>query len=293
MRAPRRVLGVAAVSVLILALLGTRITRLDLHYEEARMARAQPLEVLYIPPPKALRVLSLGHSNFMADLLLMRANLYFVDRVFGSRILRWLDTYVETILALDPHNPRVYEWASQAVKFGQEITNEVLKKSNEYARRGIEQFPDHWRFYFDIGFNYHIEWRTDSRAEKERMREKALPYFSIAAALPGSEIDPNLVAELYAQEEQQKRALFTAYLKYWEASPDEQRALRGRITRYRSRAAAERLERAEERWKDELPYVPLGLYELLRGGDAWELPSSWSEVAGSRERSSGDGGEQG
>ncbi len=177
---------------MLLAIVGTRSARLDLRYQAAVSDRAETAETSYVPPPIVLKVMGLGHQGFVADILFLRANMYFINHLFGDRIFSWLDLYLDTILALDPDNSAVYEWASQAVKFGQLISNESLERSNEYARRGIERFPDHWRFYFDIGFNYTVEWKADDPEQQEAMRRKALPYFSVAAALPGSQLDPNL-----------------------------------------------------------------------------------------------------
>ena len=65
------------------------------------------------------------------------------------------------------------EIADQTVKFGQRITPSVLEKSNQYAKDGLEQFPDNWRFYFDIGFNYYHEWAQLPGADSEKLRAKA------------------------------------------------------------------------------------------------------------------------
>ncbi len=271
----RRLLALALVSLLVFGALGTRYSRLDLRYSKAAMHRAEVVETAFLPPPEVLAVLGVGQQSFVADLLFLRANLYFVAHLFGDRIFSWLDTYAHTILALDPDNPRVYEWASQAVKFGQLITHEALERSNAYARRGIERFPDHWRFYFDIGFNYLVEWRPKTEEEHERMRKKALPWFSVAAALPDSELDPNFVAELYLRESDVEMALFHAYLRYFEASDREKDSLLGRINRYESTAVAEELARTEAEWRATWPYLPLTLYELLGSEVKGGVPASW------------------
>ncbi|MEZ4266378.1 MAG: hypothetical protein R3F39_08365 [Myxococcota bacterium] len=162
-----------------------------------------------MPPPIALEARLLGRPAFVADMVFIRANFYFIGHLFTDRIFKWLDLYVETILALDETNPRVYEWASQAVKYGHHL-HETLERSNYYAEQGIERFPDTWRLYFDIGSNYYLEWKVDSPAERDQMRKKALPYFSIAASLPGSSsLDPNFVTEPVPAGERRGAALFT------------------------------------------------------------------------------------
>jgi len=272
----RRLMMVALIAISTLSWLGTRTARLDLKYQAAAVDRAEAAETSYIAPPAVLKVLGLGHQGFVADVLFLRANMYFVNHLFGDRIFEWLDLYLEAILALDPDNPTVYEWASQSVKFGQLITNESLERSNEYARRGIERFPDHWRFYFDIGFNYQIEWQPADDEERQEMRDKALPYFSIAAMLPNSRMDPNFLTEMHLQRNDVEMALFHAYNRYWEANEREKEALRGRIGRYESQAAAERLKTIEGRWKTNYSYLPMELFELMGPQQTLAVPDSWA-----------------
>ena len=267
---------VALVAMSTMAWVGTRSARLDLRYQEAMLDRAEAAETSYIAPPAVLKVMGLGHQSFVADVLFLRANMYFVNHLFGDRIFTWLDLYLDAILALDPDNPTVYEWASQAVKFGQLITNESLERSNDYARRGIERFPDHWRFYFDIGFNYQIEWQPADDEERQRMRDKALPYFSIAAMLPNSRMDPNFLTEMHLQRNDVEMALFHAYNRYWEANEREKEALRGRIGRYESHAAANGLEAIEARWKTSYSYMPMRLFELIGPQQSLSVPNNWA-----------------
>jgi len=280
----RRVMATVLASTLVAGALLTRTSALELRYQHAPMERAQSAEASYMPPSQVLRALSLDHRGFFADMLFTRANIYFISHLFSDRIYDWLDVYVEAILALDPDNPRVYEWASQSVKYGQMISDESLEHSNDYARRGIERFPDHWRFYFDIGFNYYIEWKHEDEAERQAMQEKALPYFSVAASLPGSQLDPNFVTEIYLQRNEVSMALFHAYLRYWESSERERTALRGRITRYQSDAAAQRLVEIEERWKRAYGYMPFGLFEALGPEHDGLGPVDWAETGWTQER---------
>ena len=266
----RRWMLIGIMTSLLVAVSMTRISRLELRFAQAAMDRVEVAEAIYLPPPVALRLMSLGHEPFLSDVMFARANIYFAAHLFGDRSFPLLEPYTEAILSLDPDNLQVYQWASQGVKYAQFISHDVLETSNEYARRGIERFPDYWRFYFDIGFNYTVEWWTDDPAEAETMRQRAVPYFSVAAALPGSELDPNFVSALYLDENEVEMALFHAYLRYREASDREKAALRARITRYESEATARLLEEHDVLWKKAFPYMPFGLYERLGGAPSME-----------------------
>ena len=272
----RRLMVFTLIGLMTLCWVGTRTSRLDLRYQETIAARAEAAETSYIAPPAVLKIMGLGYQGFVADLLFLRANMYFISHLFGDRIFPWLNLYVDTILALDPDNPTVYEWASQAVKFGQLINNESLEQSNSFAERGIERFPDHWRFYFDIGFNYQIEWQPKDDEERQAMRDKALPYFSIAAILPGSRMDPNFLTEMHLQRNDVEMALFHAYNRYWEANDREKEQLRQRIGRYESQAAVTQLQAVEKRWQTSYPYVPMGLFEFLGPAHTLSVPDTWA-----------------
>ena len=113
----RRLMAVVLAALLVSGALVTKTSRLELAYQLAPMERAQTAEASYIPPADVLKALALDHRGFVADMLFTRANMYFISHLFSDRIYNWLDVYAEAILALDPDNPRVYEWASQSLKY--------------------------------------------------------------------------------------------------------------------------------------------------------------------------------
>ena len=108
------------------------------------------------------------------------------------------------------------------------------------------------------------------------MRNKALPYFSIAAMLPNSQMDPNFLTEMHLQRNDVEMALFHAYNRYWEANEREKEALRRRIARYESQAAAERLKVIEGRWKTNYSYLPMELFELIGPEQTLAVPNNWA-----------------
>src|ERR1700738_1759782 len=59
-------------------------------------------DALYLPRPSALKSISLGHHELTACLVFVRAIIYFGGQFQGKRTYRWLDNYLNTIVALDP-----------------------------------------------------------------------------------------------------------------------------------------------------------------------------------------------
>lgn len=279
----RRIMLILCLAVLCMGALGTRTSRLDLRYDESAVARAHEVQTFYLPPHHVLRFMALGHESFLSDLIFIRANIYFVSELLtGERIFEWLELYADAVQALDPFNLQFYEWASQTVKYEQTITNEAIERSNRYAQMGIDRFPDYWRFYFDIGFNFFQEWKTDDPEERRQLRQRALPYFDMAMMLGGEHMAANFLSGLYLEEDNVEMALFHTYLRYWEADEEEKEGLRGRIMRYESRAAAKQLEMMEARWKGHFGYLPVELFGLLdTDQEPHALPDGWVDTLAS------------
>ena len=252
--------------------------------EKARLnapedSRARGTETVYLPPHQVLRFLSLGHQSFVADMLFIRVNGYFSSHLWLDRRFPWLDHYVSAIIGLDPDNPRVYTWASQVVKYGQLIDDEVIERSNRYSRLGAERFPDDWQFYYDIGANYLFEGQNRGDDDRKRRLDLAIPYIKIATSLPGSQLDPNFLANLMEGKNDHAAAFSAMLFNYWRAPEEQQGAMRGRLVRLGRKAEAKGLETLKSSWDKLFPYIDsVGLFRVI-GADAERdegLPVDWS-----------------
>src|SRR5690606_36908356 len=59
-------------------------------------------DIYYLPPPAALRYVSLGWDEAAADLVWLRALVYFGDELIHEGQVRHVFDYTEAMLALDP-----------------------------------------------------------------------------------------------------------------------------------------------------------------------------------------------
>jgi len=276
--AARRMTLVGCLVVLLVGAFYTQWYRIEAKYQKAHAGALGRAETFYIPPYVVLRLASLGYETTMADLMFIRGHAYALSHLFTDRIFTWLDDYIGAVIYLDPDNPRIYHWASQMAKYGQLITNESIDRSNAYARRGIERFPNDWRLYLDVGFNLYFEYKYDTEEEMARSRDEALEYFAIAASLPNSQLDPNFLTELYMRRNDTKMALFQAYQAYHEASAEERHFLRWRIAQLESEEAAQALKDEEDAWKRSFSFVPFGMFQIIGEPLALAPPASWSEI---------------
>jgi len=221
-------------------------------------------ETLYIPPPPVLKFLSLSYGTTLADLVLLRAHAYFLSHFFADRRYEWLDNYFNAMVALDPHNPKFYLWASQVVKFGQLIDDETILRSNRFLEQGLEIFPDDFKLHMDIGFNLYFEYKGKDENDKARAKIKAREHFAKAASLPGAPIDPNFVVAIFQSAYEESLGLAYALQKYFDATKEQREEMLRRL-KIMSDVLADQVEKEETAYK-KMPYVPLSLFSILFSG---------------------------
>lgn len=138
-------------------------------------------EVFLLPPADTLRVMDLGHHEVFADLLFIRANLYYGEHILTDERLPWLRDYVSTIIRLDPDFRQTYLWGAMVLLYqSREVSYlppEQIDQANGILRRGLERFPGDYRFPMRIGYNLYYEMGA---------ADEAIPYFERASRMPGA-----------------------------------------------------------------------------------------------------------
>lgn len=271
--------------VLLLAVIGiaglsTRFFHQEMRFDGSHRASLELAEASYLPPVHILKIAALGYPNFIADLVYMRAFGYFINHLFLDRRYEWLDDYVHAVIALDPKMPTLYRWASQNVKLGQYIGIKEVEKSNYYAELGLDAYPDDWRLYMDIGFNYFYELmpKADNLKDEKAYLDSAREYFSVAASLPGNGLDPNFVTHLFLENNDTQMALFHAYSGYMDASDEVRQELLNRIRKYESKEVLSAIQERDEAWKRDFPFVSLVFFEFLGKRVPAMVPLTWDQL---------------
>lgn len=282
--APARKLRLSAVSrSLVRACALATLVVLCLYTQtEAEIERADwppKEEILHLPQKEALRLLSLGYREFVADLVWLRAIAYFGEHLHGDRNYRWLDRYLDTILHLDPRFRTVYRWAGTVTMYNLRlITREAVLASNRYLEQGYRQFPDTWEFPFMICANYLFELPRFSRdlAEKRRFQEIGAQYCREASLLPGPiPFLPTMAGGVLSRLG--KRQLAARHFRELILRTEDPKARKQIEERYAALASGEAARRAEEEaaeffraHKASYPYVSPDLFLLL--GRRGEIP---------------------
>jgi hypothetical protein len=240
---------------------------------ESRRRRfaSRPADVHYGLPSPALKLVALRYREALADLLWVRALLYFGISHELDRAPRHIDLHMEAVLALDPHFERAYRTAAGLSRYRPVPKRAALERAIEFLVRGAERFPEQWRFPFFIGAHY-LEMPARSPAERTRLRLMAADWVQRAALLGAGRGAPDWLANLAAtvRTEEGQREIALRYLEEMLlTAPDEatRAQVRAKILQLRGRVEADRVSREAERflhaWRTSYPYVPGDLFVLL------------------------------
>jgi tetratricopeptide (TPR) repeat protein len=271
-RVPRVSVAFLGIGVVLVAALGAAAdlfrSRAQDHY-----ARAQTYEdVYYLPAPDELLLASLGHRAALADLIWMKALVYFGDELANRGNVKNLFRYTDAMLALDETFTRVYRWvASAAIYRTGEVTIEDVKAAIRYLERGTRLFPDDPELAWDLGATYAYELvpMLPIGPAREEARRKSLDYLEMAALHGAGPAWLGLTTagalDKLGRKEQAVRHLEDLYAVA--TDPAIKDALARKLTAMRTsayvdamRAANEELEAARRR---DFPYLNPSLYMLV------------------------------
>ena len=227
-------------------------------------------DIYYLPPPQWLDVMSLGHRRALADLIWLRALIYFGEEFEHQGAVRHVFSYGEAMLALDPDFRRVYRWVGGAAVYTPlGSTNAVVERAIDVLRRGIERFPEDGQLAWDAGATIMYELlpnlpEDDPRQERLRMEGNA---HMMAAARLGAGPDWLVITNATAlrklgEKERELRHLEEMYAIV--RDPKVRSEIEIRLSQLRDEAYAEAFRSAneefEERRLEEFPYMPASLY---------------------------------
>lgn len=120
-------------------------------------ARA-PLDEASIPKLGVARALSLGHTEWFADLLWVNGTIYYGESLFTRTEGRYLARYGEVMTELDPDFKLPYIWAAMALTYHTtERTTEDVQRAVGFLEAGARRFPNDGELQYQLGFARCIE----------------------------------------------------------------------------------------------------------------------------------------
>jgi tetratricopeptide (TPR) repeat protein len=183
MTAARRVSQIAT-AVLALALAGSA----GILYAIDHMERGTAFQdVLFIRSPKILQRMSLGYTGLLADIYWTRAVQYFGYQLhIQSNDFHLLAPLLDIATQLDPRLLPAYQFGSNFLCPKPPNGAGEPQKALVLANYGVQQNPDQWRLYYNLGFLYYTEFKDYAKAADAFARGSKLPvtneFMSILAA---------------------------------------------------------------------------------------------------------------
>ncbi len=144
-------------------------------------------EILYVEDGETLKKVLLGFESLAADLYWLRAVQYFGGQRLYSLEKRFdlLEPLLDITTTLDPHLKVAYTYGATLLSEPWPTGAGVPLKGLNLIDKGIENNPDHWRFYLDKGFIYFWvlkDYQTAAEIFLEGSELPGAPYWMVATA---------------------------------------------------------------------------------------------------------------
>jgi tetratricopeptide (TPR) repeat protein len=173
-----------ASACLILSLAGSVFV---LHRTDQLRPQATLDEVLFLSSPKVIKRASLGYDGLVACIYWTRAVQYFGYRHHSfAASYDLLAPLLEITTHLDPHLLVAYEFGTSFLAPQPPHGAGQPERAIELVEYGIQNNPDNWRLYYDLGFVYYMELRDYKKAAETFERgshvPNAHPFLKVMAA---------------------------------------------------------------------------------------------------------------
>ncbi len=227
-------------------------------------------DIYYLPPPAWLEVMSLGHRRALADLIWLRALIYFGDEFENRGAVRHVFKYGDAMLTLDPDFRRVYRWVGVAGVYTPEGSPlEFIERAIDVLRAGVARFPEDGELAWDAGATITYDLLPHlprDHPDRERLRLEGNEHMMAAARLgagPDWLVITNATSlRKLGQKERELRHLEEMYSLVHD--PDVKKEIEIRLSQLRDEAYAEAFRRVNEEFEqrrlEEYPYMPPTLY---------------------------------
>ncbi len=174
-------LGLVAVALAGVAANALR-TSLNRRYDASRRV----LDDANIPRPTIARLISLGHTEWVTDVLWVNATLYYGETLVAHLPARYVDRYTETMIALDPDFRRAYLWGATSLLYRTvAATASDARRAGDFLRRGLQRFPTDPELHLQFGFNLafdQAQYAAHDSPSRRALRAEGAEHLRFAAS---------------------------------------------------------------------------------------------------------------
>jgi hypothetical protein len=147
-----------------------------LHHIDEIRPREIVDDTLYIASPKLVKRASLGFDGLMACIYWTRAVQYFGHRhLLRNKSFNELGPLLEITTTLDPHMLPPYQFGSTFLAPAPPNGAGQPQRAIRLMEYGIQNNPDNWHLYYDLGFIYYTELKDFRKASEAFERGSHVP----------------------------------------------------------------------------------------------------------------------
>jgi hypothetical protein len=253
----KRVVGVLAVISVLLAV------AVVAEVEQGRISRQDPLErdLLYLPSPEMLKIMSLGNPGLAADILYLWSIQYYSLFRPDERFL-YLETVYNLITDLDPQYADAYRIGALIMQIQTGGDQPELEASvRRLFDKGIRNLPESWQLAEAAAWDFFMRFKN---------RSEAIRYAEIAARHPDA--PPRIKRMVGVWRDNESAWTVDDSIDYWrraveDAADDYDRAM-CMSQLYDAVVAKDRktLESMLRAYADHFGVCPQGWNELIKAG---------------------------
>jgi len=260
----RRTVAVVASTLLIACMAASSFV---LHRADQLHPAGSLDDVLFLSSPTVIKRASLGYDGLAACIYWTRAVQYFGYRHhYFATSYNLLAPLLEITTHLDPHLLVAYEFGTSFLAPQPPHGAGEPERAVELMQYGIEQNPNNWRLYYDLGFVYYMDLRDYKRAaetfERGSKVPNAHPFLKVLAAQMAQHAGEYDTARMLwsatyqTAQDQQIKENAVEHLRALRVDEDVQH-LQEAVTRFGERTGRLPANLAELATAEHLPGIPL------------------------------------
>ncbi|RDV38518.1 hypothetical protein DV096_06780 [Bradymonadaceae bacterium TMQ3] len=193
-------------SALMLGVLANLHLGLSLNLESNARRLSQPSRYV-LPSADTIAIAALNHRAAAADVVWVNALLYGADRFTRRQSAEDATDYANTIIDLDPRFKSVYMWHhATRTQSSSRVTYDDIAAANAILKRGLEAFPDEWKFAQAIVTNHIGQRYTRTPEEHLADMEEAYTYARLGSEMEGAPDDMMMLATSFQRRLAKARA---------------------------------------------------------------------------------------
>jgi len=237
-----------------------------LHHVDQLRPQGTLDDVLFLSSPKVIKRASLGYDGLMACIYWTRAVQYFGSRhQYFAASYNLLAPLLEITTHLDPHLMVAYEFGSSFLAPQPPHGAGQPQSAIELMEYGIQNNPESWKLYYDLGFVYYMDLRNYKKAaevfERGSHVPNAHPFLKVMAAQMAQ----------HAGEYQTAQMLWSATYQTTQDAQIKENALQ-HLRALRVDEDVQHLQEAVTRYGERTGHLPASMSELAAAEGLPRIP---------------------